>query len=53
MKLRGTCGACGKLKFFIRRRAYVVPQVSLKPIISKDELCGKCFRGIKHIIGIK
>lgn len=43
------CGLCGKNKLYITTRQYLVPKVSPKPITSKSEMCGECFRKLKNI----
>ncbi len=43
------CKACGKKKFYVAQRSYVVPKVSPLPITSTGELCGRCFRKIKRV----
>lgn len=50
MIIYGICSKCGKSKWFIRHRRYLVPKVSRKPITTADEMCGKCARNLKKLI---
>lgn len=43
------CPVCQKRKFVVRKRAYIVPQVSPKPIMSMTPLCLECFDKIKFV----
>lgn len=45
----GKCMACRKNKWFIRKRSYIVPKVSQRPITSDGELCSECFKAIKKM----
>lgn len=48
MKLRGRCDGCKKDKWFIKRREYRIKVGGL--ILSQNELCGKCYKGIKESV---
>lgn len=48
MKLYYPCGSCGKKKFFVRKRQYVIKEVKL-PVTSQSLLCRSCYKGIKKI----
>lgn len=48
MKIIGKCGSCKKTRAFVRKRRYNVTRAGL--ITSQNELCGKCFEGIKITI---
>lgn len=44
------CQVCHKTKFYVARREYKIKQLSIYPVKSNDELCGKCYKNIKKIV---
>lgn len=44
------CGSCNRVKFYIKKRSYMMPKIDPKrPITSKNELCRSCFDTIKKL----
>lgn len=41
------CVGCRRVKFNVRKRSYIVPQVSKFPITSDGKLCWHCFTNIR------